>query len=179
MINEIIDFIEGQGRFSEREEYVGMSASLSGELFDFYFESLDSSAQKKMAHIVTEGALGNCKELAPYLAMTSSLLMRLCRRYGQYFRYEREALEKEFNDSENRTRWVKAEDIGHALTDLAYKNDWHYPLKLWGILYILRSDATDDTYNHLIRNSQSQRFRESLARSRETLEKMTMNDESD
>jgi hypothetical protein len=179
IINEIIDFIEGQGRFSERKKYVGMSASLSGELFDSYFESLDSSSKKKAAQILTESVLGNCKELIPHMAVTTRLLASLCRRYGRYFQCGRKALEKEFNDSENHSRWINAKDIGHTPTDLSYKEDWHYSLKLYGILCCLGSDATNDSYHYLLGNSRSQRFRESLVRSRETLEKITMDNESD
>ncbi|GEM_PF-2326855 len=179
IINEIIDFVEGQGRFSERKEHVGMSASLSGELFDSYFESLDSSSKRNVAQILTESALGNCEELIPHMAVTTRLLASLCRRYGRYFQCGRKALEKEFNDSENHTRWINAKDIGYTPSDLSYKEDWHYSLKLYGILCYLGSDATDDTYHYLLGNSRSHRFRESLIRSKKIFEEWIADSESE
>ncbi len=162
IINEVIDFIESRGRFTECGKYIGMNASFRWELFETYFGSLDFSDKMKTAHIITEGALGNCKELIPHFEMVTSLLWHLCYKDSRYFQCERESLEKEFNDSDNNKHWIISEDNEPELKGLSYKKHWRYPLKLWGILCMLKSDITEDFYNYMIKNSQSKRFRESL-----------------
>jgi hypothetical protein len=161
LAGEIIDFVEGRGRFEERDEYVGMDATNISDLFFAYFDSLDPSARRELAATIAAGSLGQIPELEPHVNSVAQLMLSLC--IGgrtEPFAFERERLEREFNDAENLRAWLRS-DAEH-FEGLDFKREWRYALILWGVLYLLGSNNIQDTYARLLRQAQSAHFKRSL-----------------
>lgn len=163
MVEDLIDFFEGRGRFKSRDEYVGMDASQIPEIFVAYFTALSPPQKKEMAEIIAGGAVGHAEALIPYLQQSMRLLLDLCMRgHPQDFVPARETLEQEFNDPSNRKLWIAAEDVQPPSEGAAYKSDWHYPLMLWGVLYLLKSSRIATVHSDLMDNAASESFKEAL-----------------
>lgn len=165
---ELIDFFEGRGRFEDRNAYVGMAASSIPGLFITYFEGLSEVEKKEMAHVITMAFLGKSKTLNSYLHEAKWLMIALCMNgFVGYFSAWQEDLEKEFNEAANVHRWLQATDQEADLKGPAYKGDWHYPLALWGVLYLLGSNRIELVYKNLLQNACSLSFRDALSVARE------------
>lgn len=169
LTSELIDFHEGRGQFEERKEYVGMLASSIPELFADYFAVLSPTDKTEMASILVMGLLDPCERLGPYVGPNVLLVHNLClRNYTPYFVGTRVDLEREFTDPVNIEQWVNAPDRSvleqpDPGNSVVFKRDWHYPLILWGILYLLKSEQIDTTYYYLREHAQSGEFRQALA----------------
>lgn len=162
LIDELSDFFERRNRFATCDNYVGMEASRIPEVFMEYFDSLDAPDQKRMTSIIVAAALGEVAALVPYLDSAASLLLELCLyRRAQYLDDERNALESEFNKPKNIAAWSKAGD-SEAFEGLDYKQEWRYALKLWGVLYLLKSDRIEASYDHLLKHALSLPFKNAL-----------------
>jgi hypothetical protein len=158
---EIIDFVEGRGRFEERDEYVGMDATNISDLFFAYFDSLDPPARRELAATIAAGSLGQVPELEPHVNSVAQLMLSLCRRgMTEPFAGEREHLEREFNDAENLRAWLRSD--AERFEGLDFKREWRYALILWGVLHLLGSNNIQDTYARLLRHAQSAHFKRSL-----------------
>jgi hypothetical protein len=161
LAGEIIDFVEGRGRFEEREEYVGMDATNITDLFFAYFDSLNPPARRELAATMAAGSLGQVPELEPYLGSVIQLMLSLCiTGRTESFTDELERLEREFNEAENIRVWVRSD--AEYSEGLDFKREWRYALILWGVLYLLGSHNIQDTYAYLLKHAQSAHFKRSL-----------------
>ena len=163
LIDELSDFFERRNRFAKCDDYVGMEASRISEAFIEYFDSLAAADQKRMTVIIVAATLGQVAALVPHLDSAASLLLNMClQRRAHYVDEERKTLESEFNHPENLAAWCKAKD-NEAFEGLDYKREWRYALKLWGVLYLLKSDRIEASYGYLLKHAQSRHFKNTLA----------------
>lgn len=166
LVEELSDFFECRNRFAVCDDYVGMEASRIPEVFIEYFDSLSDEDQKRMTAIIVAATLGEVANLVDYLDSASSLLLQLClRRRAQYLGNERDALEREFNKPENIAAWSRTGDAA-SYDGLDYKREWRYALTLWGVLYLLKSDRIEASYDYLLKHAQSPHFRNALVTAR-------------
>jgi hypothetical protein len=162
----VVDFFEGRGDFSERSEYVGVEASRIPDLFVQDFAARDSPEQRALAEAIAEIALGNVSELAQYVPAAARLMVDLAvRGYAAAFSGVRDDLERELADPARLARWSEAED-GPLPEGLAFQEDWHYPLHLWGVLYVSGSSLAAGVYEYLQQHARSGRFKQTLAHAR-------------
>lgn len=162
VIEIIVNYFEGRSIFSERNMYVGMTASNIPELFNKYYTKLTNIKKKKVIKVIINGLIGEIENLKPYVAELSELLLYLCiANYPDLEKEEYKRLEKEFNNFDNIERWICAGDDPSA-SGIVFKEDWHYALQLWGILYLVKCERINETYNYLIRNAKSVFFKEAL-----------------
>jgi hypothetical protein len=157
---ELLDYFEGRGRFAGRADFLGMEASTIPRLFAEYFSSLGSEARQEMASTIAAIAL---ERGAEHVANATRLLLDLAiRGFAADFAHLRPELEAELTDPERLASWSAAPDGLPPHEDLAYRADWHYPLQLWGVLYLLGSPRAEDVFQQLAQRAQSGRFREAL-----------------
>lgn len=174
IIQQLIDFCEGRGGFEARNDYVGIEASSIPDIYIDYFNRLSSADKKKTASIINDGSLAHIDLLMPYVKEIMMLLQILCRRnYVDYFRDGINKLEAEFNNSDNLMLWVNADDKPKQKGS-SFKADWHYPLILWGVLYMLKSNRINETYQYLLKNAKSKFFREALDIAKESYDTYTI-----
>lgn len=161
LVDELGDFFERRNRFAICDDYVGMEASRIPEVFVEYFDSLNDADQKRMTATIVAAALGQIHGLSGYLDSASSLLLELClHRRTNYLEGQKDILEREFNRPENLRVWSKAGD--REFEGLDYRNEWRYALKLWGVLYLLKSEHIASGYDYLVKHSESSHFRNAL-----------------
>lgn len=167
LVQDVIDFHRGQGRFGLRGAYLGMEASSVAEVFLDYFETLGTADKGAIADIVLLGALGRIKLLCPFLAATTDLLVALCiRGQSKYFLRGLLLLEQEFTDRANLEQWAANTDAIANTSSLAsgveFKQDWHYALSLWTALRYLGSESLGQALGYLVNNARSEHFRAAL-----------------
>lgn len=168
MINELIDFFQAKGRFTECRNYVGMEASRIPKLFIDFFKSLESKKKHLIVDYLVSGALGKHKELYPYIPLIWSLMVSMCiQSYTGYFINRQNDLENEFNNKQNLAVWIESPNSGHPNHGLSFKKDWHCALMLWGILYLMNSNNIAKSYNYLLKSANSTLFKEGLIRAKE------------
>lgn len=161
LIDELSDYFERRNRFAKCDEYVGMEASRIPEAFIDYFDSLSAPDQKRMTSAIVAATLGEVAALVAYVESAASLLLHLCLYHrAHYLSEERHVLENEFNNPENLATWSKAGD--EAFEGLGYKREWRYALKLWGALYLLKSDRIESSYRYLLKLAESTHFKNAL-----------------
>ncbi|MDT5268365.1 MAG: hypothetical protein QOH49_551 [Acidobacteriota bacterium] len=166
LIEELTDFFERRNRFEVCNDYPGMEASRLPEVFMHYFDGLSVADRKLLTATIVAGALGEVGQLNPYLDVTVSLMFNLALTgRTQYFGDERRALEDEFNSQRNLETWAKAGD-DESPSGPEYKRAWRYALILWGVLYLLKSDAIETSYQSLQRHARSEHFKRALAAAR-------------
>lgn len=167
LTNEIIDFFNGKGRFSEINEVVGMAASIIPDYFINYFNILDEKSKARAAKLIVLGALGKNDNFSKYIEECVQLMLAFC--IGEYQRFFYQSLpliENFFKDEEYIQQWCSIADAQSSTTDS--RKDWHYGLALWGVLYLLSSKIAVKKYDYLIKNASSQKFINSLIRAKET-----------
>jgi hypothetical protein len=79
LIGAVLDYLEFRNQF-DSDEYWGMASSQRPTLFYNYFDSLDESARKDLAHIMVAAAIGEVAELRTYMLIILHLISGLCRR---------------------------------------------------------------------------------------------------
>lgn len=143
-----------------------MEASRIPDLFVQDFAIRSDQEQRTLAEAIADIAMGNSAELADYLPAAARLMVDLAvRRYAAAFSGVRDDLERELTDPARLERWSQAED-GPLPAGLAYRDDWHYPLQLWGILYLSGSSRATTVYDYLQQHARSGRFKRALAQAR-------------
>ena len=166
LTEELGDFFERRNRFAACDDYLGMAASRTHEVFVGYFDGLGDADRRRLADILVAAALGEVAALAPHVGEAASLLLSLCLHgRGQHLARGRGALEREFNRPVNLRAWAEAGDE-ESSSGPAHKRDWRYALKLWGVLYLLRSERIGTGYEHLLARARSRHFRRALAGAR-------------
>jgi len=173
LLQNLIDFFEGEGEFKIRNDYLGMEASSIPNIFIDYFNKLESSKKDKTAEIIVAGIIGREKKLVLYLSSITHLVLSLCLNdYTHHFKNHISELEQEFNNPISIDEWIANGDITPIEEGLLYKKDWHYALELWGILYLIGSNKINDTYNKLIDNAKNDRLSESLRLAKQTYDEL-------
>jgi hypothetical protein len=164
---ELLDYFEGRGRFAERADFLGMEASNTPRLFAQYFATLGPEARREMAATIASIALGQEPAHPDHVANATRLLVDLAiRGFAADLATLRPELETELADPDRLARWSASPDGLPPPEDLAYRDDWHYALQLWGVLYLLGSPRADVAYTYLTQHAQSGRFREALRNAR-------------
>src|SRR5437879_4322222 len=125
-----------------------MEASRIPELFVDYCQQLEPAQQQRTARILGEIALGHRPELAEHLPAATRLMVDLSvRRFGPSFATLKADLEQLFADRGQLDAWSRAADATPP-QGLDFRNDWHYPLQLWGVLYQMGSPIARDAYDY-------------------------------
>lgn len=115
MLNQIADCFNARGRFVESEDFVGMEASRTPELFIEFFNSLDSHDKYLAANTLIDGALGYQTTLQPLITEILQLIVYMCiSNYGSFFIDKQEEIEGVFNDQNNLIAWAGSEGAGSA-----------------------------------------------------------------
>lgn len=172
IIQQLIDFCEGKGKFIKREEYRGMDGSSIPDLYIKYFRRLKPSEKKEAALIMVAGAIGEIDVLTPFIWQIIFLIEELClNTYVDYFKDSIEIMEEEFNNSANLELWANADVPMIPYQGVSFKKEWSYSKSLWAILYMLKSDKIDESYRYLVNNSKSEDFRRALINSKRDYDK--------
>lgn len=164
---ELIDFMEGRGRFTARSEYVGMAASSHQELFIHYYQRLDDPDRHTMVRLLADAAVGHNPVLALYTLPALSLLLRLgLQQFHADLRHVQAQLAQVLHDPEHLAQWLQADDRAELPGDRSFQQDWHYALMLWGVLYLLDPASVTAVYRRLSAHAHSARFRQALVRAK-------------
>ncbi len=154
---QIIDaYFEGRPPFEERNEYLGIEASTIPELFVRFFAAQSSDDQRGLAETLVRATVDDEGENPGSYA---SLILRLCfSGYSSFFRQDQQRLEAEAKRYID--RWLEGDN-----QDQAYANEkmqWHFGLKIHGILSALDSPVAGWVREQAASNAKSDWFREGL-----------------
>lgn len=154
---EILEsYLEGRGRFEERNGYLGMEASTIPELFVRFFEAQEVKDQQGLARMLVGDMVGD-SDINP--AESASLITRLCREgHAALFLEYRQKIEAEVKRYAG--SWLEGDN-----QDQLYANDkmrWHFGLKLHSILLKLNSQVAGWLREEVYAKARSQWFKDAL-----------------